>query len=552
MIIPASDADKLDFYNEIITACRSSRQDRISRYAQNRRWYLYGTDQGEVSPWNKIYSHLDLVTSFLYASDSTKFSVNTGYKAPEADRGRARIFSKCINKEWKLSNADIVYQQAILWALVFDSTFVKHIRRAGEIHPFLVDPGSMGVYREDTPMLDRQEAFVHWYYMTTSDLERRLHLHPKREEILKNVIAAQSKQDIASNMPPLIDRVITSAVTPDLIGQANINLSIAPEYQAALAVDLVEMSELYVWNDEIEDYQVVTMASDQAIVYDRQNFFIPRSKDFEPEHGFVQICPNPLYDYFWGSSEVDQLIPIQSRRNERMDDIQRLLAKQVDPPSGWAGQGITDEKLNAFNSPGANFATQDPMLKRETFIPVIPADVYADIKQLDAEFDERSGVTNTLSGRGESGVRSDRHANKLATLGSSRPKKRALIIEDSLEKGAGLYGKVLYSDDDTTLVDEKGQKFILAQMSPDFEVEVDAHSNSPIFMENQRETAAFLFKAKAIDRARLIEMVAPPMQEELLRDLREKIIPGEAAQAKQRMEMEAQRAAGKPGLSAVK
>jgi hypothetical protein len=47
--------------------------------------------------------------------------------------------------------------------------------------------------------------------------------------------------------------------------------------------------------------------------------------------------------------------------------------------------------------------------------------------------------------------------------------------------------------DDTQYVDEDGNKFIAAQFTSDFNVKVDAHSNSPIFMEDQRDLAFNLF-----------------------------------------------------------
>ena len=52
---------------------------------------------------------------------------------------------------------------------------------------------------------------MHWYYMTKTDLARRIRLHPKREEILKRVISAQGKTDVQSWMPTIIDRIVTEA-----------------------------------------------------------------------------------------------------------------------------------------------------------------------------------------------------------------------------------------------------------------------------------------------------------------------------------------------------
>ena len=60
-------------------------------------------------------------------------------------------------------------------------------------------------------------------------------------------------------------------------------------------------------------------------------------------------------------------------------------------------------------------------------------------------------------------------------------------------------------------------------------VKVDAHSNSPIFMEDLRSLAFNLFKAGAIDKESLIDLLDPPMKQ-LLKE-RLKGLEAKAAQA---------------------
>ncbi len=67
----------------------------------------------------------------------------------------------------------------------------------------------------------------------------------------------------------------------------------------------------------------------------------------------------------------------------------------------------------------------------EQMAPSIPNDLFREIAEIDQMFEEASGIVNVLQGRGESGVRSAGHASQLARLGSSRAKKRALIIEST-------------------------------------------------------------------------------------------------------------------------
>jgi hypothetical protein len=545
MKIPSLLAERIDFYSEVIKDCLSSRDRRLEAYALNRRYYLFGSnDEGMVSPWNKIYSHIDLVTSMLYASDSTRFVTHLESGAPKGDYKKTHSFTKRVEEAWHDANTDYICEQAVRWSLVYDSMFVKFIRKNSELHPFLVDPGSMGVYREDVPMLDRQEAFVHVYYATLSDLRRRISLHPNRDRIIRDASPIGIRKDIATEMPAILDRIVAAnqypLSSPTMIGEANISLSGAGfnDYKASISVPMVEMKELWVWDDLTEDWQTVTIEGDANIIYDQINIFMKRTKEFSPEHGFVQFCPSPQYDYFWGISEVSRLIRLQEKRNERMNDIQIQLKKMVYPPVGISGTGALEDKIEALMDPKGIVSLGDPSTKVERFEVQIPRDVYEDIKQLDAMFDEMSGLTNVTQGRGEPGVRSAGHAGKLASLGSTRPKKRALVIEDSLEKAATITGRHIFVDDDDKLEDDDGHPYIAAQMTPKFRIGIDAHSNSPVFAENSKEDAQVLLKAKALTRKRFIEMIAPPMVDEIIRDLETEIIPEEKAAAEQKQQVE--------------
>jgi hypothetical protein len=151
------------------------------------------------------------------------------------------------------------------------------------------------------------------------------------------------------------------------------------------------------------------------------------------------------------------------------------------------------------------------------------------IREVDAMFAEASGITSVLSGRGETGVRSQGHASQLARLGSSRAKKRALVIEDSLEKVSTLFLKLIQAYDDTKLIDSEGVPFIAEQFTNNYVVKVDAHSNSPIFTEDLRQLAFNMFKAGAIDKESLIDLLEPPMKQLL----KEKLKVMEAKQAMQ-------------------
>ena len=510
MRIPTNPADRESFYLELVEKCLVSREERKADYSSLRSWYLFGAGPDE-SPahYNKVYPHIDQLTSFLYSAETTRFSLNLGASVNEMEHTKVPILTQALNDEWLNSNADQVFSQALTWALCFNSTFIKLIYKNG-IHPYMVEPAAIGVLREDVPHSDRQEALVHTYYITKSELYARLYTHPRREEIVKRVSASVHEGMV--NVPEGVDRIVMSQTNPTMYGTVNLDLYGYNRYKPRVAEDTVEMRELWLWNDETEDYQVVTMADPDIVIYDRPG----KSVFLKGELPFVQICPNPQFDYYWGQSEVQRLIFLQQMRNRRMTEILDLLSKQVNPPIALTGfTGILDEKNFALNRAGGLLASDMPNAKADRLAPQIPGDLYESIHEIDAMFMEASGISNVLSGRGESGVRSTGHASQLARLGSSRAKKRALIVEDSLEKVATLYLKMMQVYDNTQYKDLDGNQFIPEQFTRDFVVKVDAHSNSPIFTEDLRQLAFNLYKAQAIDKESLLDLLEPPMKQHL-------------------------------------
>lgn len=541
MRIPSNELLREQFYRDLIEKCMVSLQERKGDYASLRSFFLFGSGPDE-SPtiFNKIYPHIDQLTSFLYSAETTRFSINVGASVPDQEQIKVPRLTLALNDEWLNSNADQVFSSALTWSLVFNSTFIKLVYNKG-IHPYMVEPASIGVLREDTPYTDRQEALVQTYYITKSELYNRLYSHPKRESIVKRITTSVHSK--TEDLPEGVDRIIMSQSNPTIYGNVNLDLSGMNRYKARVAEETVKMHELWVWNDETEDYQCVTMADPDIFIYDRPG----ASMFLKGELPFVQICPNPQYDYYWGQSEVQRLIFLQQLRNNRMTEILDLLSKQVNPPTALTGfTGILDEKNFALNRAGGLLASDMPNAKAERLAPDMPSSLFEVIHEVDAMFSEASGISSVLQGKGESGVRSSGHASQLARLGSSRAKKRALIVEDSLEKVATLYLKLMQAYDKTHFKDEEGHPFIPEQFTKDYVVKVDAHSNSPIFTEDLRQLAFNLFKAKAIDTESLLDLLEPPMKQ-LLKD---KLKKKEQAAASQPQQQEAP-PKGKPDLKAM-
>ena len=534
MIIPSNDMERFALYQELSNACFASRADRSTEYASREAYYLYGNPSGtNPSEYNKVFPSIQTLASFLFAAESVAFSLDLAPNAAEADIQRISVVNKQLNTVWNRSLADAVAAQCVEWSLVYNSMVMKTLWRDRRYRAYAVRPHDFGVYEEDKVELDDQEAMAHSYYITLPQLTRMLDGHPRKEQILRNVQSQSAPQE--SEVSGL-DRLILTAsrpiteTNPNAIGSLSGSSNQPPaNYDPKVSVQLVEMRELWVWNDREDDYQIVTQAGDVTI-YDRQAAALTKQGQMFPrgENPFTMFTPTPKYNYIWGISDVSRVQILQDKYNRRMQELDDLLAKQIDPPRH--GIGLTDEQLLALSFVGGKANTSDPMAKVELMIPEVPPELIRSLQILEEEFADTLAMPNILMGKGESGVRGRGHAQELARLASSRIKRKSLNIENSLERIATLMLRILRLNDPTKLPDPSNNgAFVLDQFISECTVKVDAHSNSPIFAEDMRTMAAELLAAGVIDGESFIDMVKPPMMDLLKLRFREQ----QARQAQQ-------------------
>ena len=545
MKIPKDGFERLQFYCDVRDACFHSKEKRIEQYQLLKRYYLFGVGyEQEGTPYNKIEPIVDTLLAFLYSADSTRFSGHMGPEIADIEWLKIPAITRAINTEWMNCGADQIFGQATEWAVVYNTEIMKMLPKKNQIAPYIIDPHNFGVYREDLNGLDRQEAIAHEYYITRSQLEWELKSHPQKDAILARLqpVALEAKDQMPEGLRRIIvtNQAGVAPITPgsNVTGAGNVWAPEHIEYEPQTKVDGIRMVELWIKDDDQEgDYQTVTIAQDDVVIYDRTNIFIKH------EQPFVQVCPLPMNGYFWGRSIMGTLIGLQGWRNLRVSEIQHMLSLQARPPhalTGWSG--LIDETDFALNNPGAVLNGSDPMGKVESFAPKVPEDIWRDVQQIDEMFMEAAGLPPILMGRGESGVRSGRQTSELSRLGSSRTKKRALCVEDSLEAVATKMYKIMRKFFDTKYHTEAVDKqppvpFTLEQAPADTIIKVDAHSNSPLFVEDQKTMALELLEAHAITRSRYVEILNPPMKDVILKEL--PLIEkkeAEAAQAKMKHE----------------
>jgi hypothetical protein len=241
------------------------------------------------------------------------------------------------------------------------------------------------------------------------------------------------------------------------------------------------------------------------------------------DHPFVQVRPFPMYNYFYGEAHIERLVQLQVWLNVRLNQIHEILEMQVDPPRVYTGfLGLTDEKADALHGPGTWVTDMQPGAKVEKLTPQMPEDLFAEVSQMGQLFLEASGLTETVTGKGEQGVRGRGHAKQLATTGSARIKKTAVSLEMCLVRLGDVCMRTRQHNDDRRLKTDGGMEFYLAQMAEHYKMRVAGHSHSPLFADESREMAGALLKAGAIDREEFLALMHPPGEANLIHKLRKR------------------------------
>jgi hypothetical protein len=294
------------------------------------------------------------------------------------------------------------------------------------------------------------------------------------------------------------------------------------ELSPGAARDLIKMYELWVWDDDRDDWTTIQLMAGGAVIegeIQRRNLFIP-------EHlPFGELCPNPVHGYFWGLSEIAQVRPLQDAINEQMKNVMGIYDRQFNRNRAFIGfNGINAEKVATLNRPSGWISESDMQGKIEDLTPKLPENPFGCIHELSAMFDEIAGFTPTLKGQGEAGVRSAQQAETLVRMSSPRLRDRALLVENQVAQLGDLTFKLMQDKigDQFKYGTDDGDQFYLKTLPDDYTVGVDAHSSSPVFREDELRHASLLKQQGVIDEEEFLRLTCPPTYSTILRRLRKR------------------------------
>lgn len=523
-------ARRLDMV-DIARICGADRPARKAYNAELRSWYTRGTAYEDRVRFNKIKAHVKQKAAYLFQSESVRFGAvlppSYGEDFDEQLDGVRGDF----HRYWHTTKAGLVISLGVRMSVVYPTVVWKVTPHNDEVYLWNVpDPADIGVYEPDRPF-DRQEAKVHYFWVTLGQFRRLVEGHPMRDELLRAAReAAESSGGYDEPTAPTVERLMFSSVTPTMQGVISRGAGSSPSAEVDAA--RVCLAELWIVDDRIGAWRCVTCLAPSGevtrVIWDRK----PMLASHDP---FVALTLEEMPDYTWGLSETDDMSGLQEWHEHRADQIDRLMELQLDAPIVLGGfGGLSDERAKRLRTPGGTLATSIPNPTAQRMAPQMPPEAFAELGEIGKFFAEAGGLPQLLHGQLDANMKGS-NAETAAALASPQVLDNAMRVEYATSEVATLMWRMRREISDDPIKMPNGQRFLLSQIPGQLSMEVASHSSSPLLMA--RTDAGEMLKLGAIDRPTYIELKNPPMVD-LLRARARKLEAAAAKKAERIMKLQ--------------
>src|SRR5262249_20826943 len=147
---------------------------------------------------------------------------------------------------------------------------------------------------------------------------------------------------------------------------------------------------------------------------------------------------------------------------------------------------VTEEQYYKIISEGGFINDPNPNAKAQPLMEPPPPGYLEELEFIWQMFEEQSGFTPVMSGQGEPGVRAGTHAQTLVRQSTPRLIDQAARVERQLAESGYKCFRLMQAMDDLIYQAEGSTDFFLHQLPDNFQVEVDSHSASPAFAEDNK------------------------------------------------------------------
>lgn len=549
LYLPKNPLDLPGWTQEIVDECMASSEERGLVYTRAAQFYYMGSADSRAAIYNKIKPFIDKLAGFLMQPTDVRFSVVFDSSEPADVLERAQLVSEKLSADFRQTDSDITFAETVVWSLINGVHLLK-INASNEqdfkISP--VHPQNFGVLSETTLGLEEQEAFVHCSYPTISRLRAKLEAdeHPRAREIIAQILEARDTKDdvvepsylhqmVVGGLQPLGD---VNNSSPSAAGIVNVFPIPAPwRANVHRYMETVKFCEVWLRDARRDgDFTTLQMVYPDIIIEGEET---RRNLSKIPGRSpFVKVQAQPTPGYFWGRSLIADVQMLQDVLNKRLRDLKVMWDRNVNAPQLLSGfTGVTEEQYNKIISEGGFINDPNPNAKASKLMEPPPQGYMEELQFIFQMFDEAGGFSPIMSGQGEPGVRAGVHAQTLVRTSSPRLIDQAARIERQLAETGYTALRLMQAMDPTIYkTDESKTEFLLAQLPEGFQVQVDSHSASPAFAEDNRQLAIALARAGAVDAEDLIHMLHPPGAELLLSRLRKRKKEQAAAAQEQKQE----------------
>jgi hypothetical protein len=530
--IPSKPGDLKVWIKELIDETMASSQERGMIYARAAQYYYQGTSDNRAAIYNKTKPFIEKLAGFLMQPTDVRFQIV--YDSGEAEDAleRAQLVAEKLSADAKSTDTDVIFAEAVLWSLVNGAQLIK-VNPDGDSGSFKVGqvhPQNFGVLSETTLNLDEQEAFCHVSFPTMSRLRTMLQDHPRYEEIMERVSEERPTgkdeeeqtyfhQMVVGGLQPLGDVGDAPSSAAGIVNVFPVPVPWRPNRKFS---PTVRHCEVWIMDRERKDWTTIQVIYPDIVIEGEDT---RRNLSRIPgKHSFVKVQAQPTPGYFWGRSIIADVQMLQDILAKRLRDIKVMWDRNVNAPQVFSGfTSITEEQYYKIINEGGFLNDPNPNAKAQKLLDPPPENYLEELEFILKLFDEASGFSPIMSGSGEPGVRAGVHAQTLVRTSSGSLIDQASRIERQLADVGYLALRVMQAMDALVYTTpDSGTEFLLSQLPAGFQVQVDSHSASPAFAEDNRQVAIALARAGAIDAEDLIHMLHPPSAELLLARLKQR------------------------------
>src|ERR1700730_14264249 len=530
--IPTGEKDLIPFANELIEVCGVSRGMRAAYYRLLNTIAETGRYDGTNSAINMMNTHLERTASHLFSPVELKFAMDYTNAYPANDIKRGEVFAKHITRQWEQTSTDETFGRGVFEALKYGASVLKQWTTeegSGEdakpaYKKKLILPWNFGVYREDENDIDEQEVLCETSALTGPEVWQRIYRFPDARKLYDKLMINAGTGNTSGAPDSFFHQVLStsqintgvSSSTRPLPGGI-VQIGNDPNYAImgpTVGAPTVKFHELWVKGEE--GYVTIQMAEPDILV---TKFKLSNLLGIKDTHPYRLIKTNPGSNWFWGRSELVDLIEAQGKLAQWVDDFSRLLGVQIDKLIAFKGDNtILDEAYAQFRMSGyMNLGMGGGV---EDLTPKMPPDLIPAIKFMIESINMLGSFPDIMQGKGESGVRAGVHANTLLKTASPTLRDRALSVERQCAACADLTAALMEAKESRKfwtkadkIADAEESSFLLTDLPPDWRITVDSHSSSPIFADEAQQLIFALRKTGDVDGEYTIDNLPLPNKE---------------------------------------